>query len=34
MAGYEVETFDDYIDVLALFKNTQAIEAAKCIRAH
>lgn len=29
MARYEVETFDDYIHLLALFRNTRAIEAAK-----
>jgi hypothetical protein len=29
MARYEVETFDDYIHILALFRNTRAIEAVK-----
>jgi len=29
MARYEVETFDDYIHLLALFRNTRAIEAVK-----
>jgi len=29
MARYEVETFDDYIHLLALFRNTCAIEAVK-----
>ena len=28
MARYEVETFDDYIHLLALFRNTRATQAA------
>jgi hypothetical protein len=29
MARYVVETFEDYIHLLALFRNTRVIEAAK-----
>jgi hypothetical protein len=29
MRRYKVKTFDDYIHLLALFRNTRAIEAAK-----
>jgi len=29
MARYDVDGFDDYIHLLALFRNTRAIEAVK-----